>query len=265
MPLLTDASWLHSRLSDVTLIDATTIFDPAEPDNRVQARKSRDAYEAGHIPGAVHADLMYALARQDTHLHCMALDSVDFQSEARKLGISDDSHIVIYDQGTMMWATRLWWNLRLEGHSNVSVFDGGLPAWRERGYPVETGTVTAVPGDFTACRRPELYATVDDVAAAIDDPSTILINALDRDSYIKAHIPGSVNVPCAEAVDAAAFEAVGALDEGKRVITYCGGGIAATFDAFQLARLGRDDVRVYDGSMTDWTSDPSRPLEHGTD
>ena len=108
-------------------------------------------------------------------------------------------------------------------------------------------------------------------AELFDDAGVLLINALDRDTFAAGHIPGSVNVPFGELVDErgtlkdvpalrAIFDAVGALDDSVRPVTYCGGGIAATAAAFALAAVGRDDASVYDGSMNAWTSDPSRPL-----
>ncbi|WP_199222427.1 sulfurtransferase [Corynebacterium yudongzhengii] len=152
------------------------------------------------------------------------------------------------------------------------MLDGGLPAWKAAGFPVEEGVVEAAPGDFTARRRPELYATAEDVAEATDTGSAVVINALDIASHSQARIPGSVNVPFTDSLTSegpvarpeevrASYEETGALEADKPVITYSRAGIAATFDAFQLARLGREDVRVYDGSLTDWTSGDARPLE----
>src|SRR5690606_29100996 len=129
---------------------------------------------------------------------------------------------------------------------------------------------------FVARRRPELLADRDAVAAAIDDDKVVLVNALDpatfrgeTKSYARpGHIPSSVNIPFEDLVaedgrfrDAGEvrdlFSDAGTLDEGKRVVTYCGGGIAATRVAFDLARLGRPDIAVYDGSLNEWTADPS--------
>lgn len=273
-PLLVSPSWLHEHLEDddLVILDATTLFDFDNPDIPAISARSREAYTAAHIPGAVFADLVVDLAEPNSALHCLALPSDKFQQAIRGLGVSDDSHVVIYDHGPTVWAARLWWNLRFEGHANVSVLDGGLPAWRAAGYATQSGPARPAPGTFTAKRRPELYASASDVLARIDSPSTVTINSLPAEAYAAAHIPGSVNVPSVGLFNAdgtvaspdaarARFAAVGALDEDKDVITYCGGGIAAAFGAFQLARLGRDDVRVYDGSMTEWVMDPSRPVE----
>lgn len=207
------------------------------------------------------------------------LTSEKFAEEIGKLGVTNSSHVVIYDQGPMMWATRLWWNLRLEGHDKIAVLDGGFPAWQQAGHPVATGAERNEPTAFEARRRPELYADRDRVLAAIEDDSLVLINSLDEPTFAgtrttydrPGHIPTSVNVPfqglIAEDGHAASpdsirdqYDQVEALDGSKTPITYCGSGIAATFEAFQLARLGRPDVAVYDGSLTEWAADESLPL-----
>lgn len=271
--LLVDAAWLneHRNDDDVIVLDATTQFGEA---------KGRDDYEREHIPEAVHADLLRDLADQSKPTAAMALPSEQFAEKIGKLGVSNNSHVVVYDQGVMMWATRLWWNLRLEGHDNISVLDGGLRAWKDAGYEVASGSESNKAATFTAHRRPELYADKERVKAAVDDDSVVLINALDEDAFSGArvdygragHIPSSVNVPFQNAIKEGgrlvdvdqvrgSYEEIAALDDSKQPVTYCGGGIAATFDAFQLARLGRDDVAVYDGSMTEWAADDSLPLK----
>lgn len=282
VPLLVDTAWLREHLHDenVVVLDATTFLEHPEGDGYYTVTSGREAHERGHVPGAVHADLLDTLADQDAPTTFTALPSERFAEEIGRLGVADESHVVVYDQGPMMWATRLWWNLRLEGHEDVSVLDGGFAAWQAAGLAVETGSRTATPATFTAHRRPELYADRDRVLAAIGNEAVVLINSLDEQTFAgrrvtydrPGHIPGSVNVPVANLIapdgTAAApddvrghYEEVAALEEDRTPITYCGSGIAATFEAFQLARLGRPDVAVYDGSMTEWAADASLPLD----
>lgn len=212
-----------------------------------------------------------------------------FAEKIAALGIGDDSLVVVYDQLDVglgpeyyqFWAPRLWWHLRLEGFTNVAVLDGGLGRWKQEGRPATSAPASYPPATFTPHRRRELLALADDVQAAIADSSRVLINVLDDDTYSgkkqtyarPGRIPNSAHVFFGLLVDPETggfrspeqvrehFARVGALDPAKRPITYCGGGIAATVAALQLARLGRDDVAVYDGSMTEWASDPKRPLE----
>jgi thiosulfate/3-mercaptopyruvate sulfurtransferase len=160
------------------------------------------------------------------------------------------------------------------------VLNGGWHKWTLEGRPVSTAPSPHPPARFTARPRPALVATKQDVLAAIGDRGSCLINALTAEEHAGAvarygrpgHIPGSVNVPTVALVDpvthaylpaeqlGAQFAAAGALN-GDRVITYCGGGIAASSDAFVLTLLGVTNVAVYDGSLLEWAADPSLPME----
>lgn len=268
---------------DVVILDATSIIRQPEGDGYYSVATGRDIYEQGHVPGAVFADLLEDLADRSNPDFWTALPPETFAEKMGALGVGNDSRIVIYDQGQTMWATRLWWNLRYVGHDDIYVLDGGLPAWQAAGYEVETGPgIQREPQQFVAHPRPELYASVDDVAAAIDDPNKVLVNSLDRPTFTgerhtyarPGRIPGSKHIFFGDlsgsdglAIDPEKVRSVGdageVLDGEPSVITYCGGGIAATYVAFQLARAGRPEVAVYDGSLTEWTSNPDLPLETG--
>jgi thiosulfate/3-mercaptopyruvate sulfurtransferase len=169
---------------------------------------------------------------------------------------------------------------RAFGHDNVAVLNGGYRAWLAAGYPVETVAGAPAPATFTAHLRREMIADKHEVLAAIEDGAVCTINALAPEvhrgevSNYRGRIPNSVNVPAGHLFDPetgllrppaelkAAFDAVGATSR-ERVITYCGGGIAATLDAFALTLLGHDNVAVYDGSLTEWMADDSLPVEVG--
>ncbi|WP_199222428.1 rhodanese-like domain-containing protein [Corynebacterium yudongzhengii] len=142
MTHLVDSRWLNDNLDNVVVIDTTTAFDPSEPSNQVQARNSRAAYEASHIPGAVHADLMDTLAKPDTQLHCIALDSGAFQEIARGLGVSEGSHVVVYDQGG-----------NDVGHPPVVEPAPGRPRERQRAGRRPAGVESrGIPGRGGRCR-----------------------------------------------------------------------------------------------------------------
>jgi thiosulfate/3-mercaptopyruvate sulfurtransferase len=285
LPLVVDGAWLQERLDDprLRLLDATTHLT-FSTDGGVELRRGRESYEREHIPGALFADLMGDLADPDAPLPITVPDSERFAAAMSALGVGEGTYVVVYDQFDaargpehyQFWAPRLWWHLRLEGFDDVAVLDGGLGAWKAEGRPVTDAPSPGYPpADFRAARRPELLASTDAVQAAIDDPDTVLINALSPEAYAAAHIPSSHNVFFGTLVDPqtgrfrdpeatrAAFAQLGALDPERRPVTYCGGGIAASVAALALARLGREDVAVYDGSMTAWTADPDRPVETG--
>ena len=291
LPLVVDGAWLEAHRDDsrLRIVDATVRLRLPVGDGNYSLAAGRDGYDREHIPGAVFADVLGDLADPSAPYPMTVPSSERFAEKIGALGIGDDSLVVVYDQLDaalgpefyQFWAPRLWWHLRVEGFTNVAVLDGGLGRWKKEGRPTTNAPASHPPAKFTPRRRPELLALADDVQAAIADESRVLINVLDDDTYSgkkqtyarPGRIPNSAHVFFGLLVDPETgglrspdqvkehFARVGALDPAKRPVTYCGGGIAATVAALQLARLGRDDVAVYDGSMTEWASDPKRPLE----
>jgi thiosulfate/3-mercaptopyruvate sulfurtransferase len=285
LPRLVSPKWLAARLEhpDLVVVDATVELRFPPEGGPYSAVPGRPGFEAAHIPGAVFGDLVTDLSDPGA-AHLFTLPAPErFAAAAGRLGIGDGRRVVVYDQGAGAWATRLWWQLRVFGHDAVAVLDGGLPAWRAGAHPVAAGPDAPVPATFTARPRPELVADADAVAAAIGETGTCLVLTLDEDTFTGAgppryarpgHIPTSWLLPSAGLVDPATgrflppdelreqLAAPGFL-AARRPISYCGGGISATVVAFAAALVGRDDVAVYDGSLTDWASDPARPLVTG--
>ena len=281
-PLVT-AGWLDGRLgrADIVVLDATVYLDPpSAPDAPYDVRSGRADWEGAHVPGSRFADLVDALSDPGAPFPFTLPSPERFAAGMAALGVGDDTLVVAYDGDSGMWASRLWWMLRVFGHDHAVVLDGGLAAWRAGGRPL-TREISPARSDarFTASFRPELVADRDEVRDALEDPSILLVNALspelhrgEQSRYGRAgHIPGSSNIPARSlllpdgtvrpAPDLRrAFEESGAL-EADRVIAYCGGGISATTDALALAVLGRGDVAIYDGSLREWAADADLPLE----
>jgi thiosulfate/3-mercaptopyruvate sulfurtransferase len=200
------------------------------------------------------------------------------------LGVGEGTRVVVYAQQSPMWATRLWWLLRYFGFDDVLVLDGGLLAWQEAGLPVSSEANVYAPASFRAKVRQELVATKDDILSVLDGASACLVNALPAKAFVgngpgaysrPGRIPGSVSVPSVgllatttgpfrphEELESQLADIVASADE-RPIIAYCGGGISATVDIFALSLLGHDDVKLYDGSLTEWSADPSLPLEVG--
>ena len=197
--------------------------------------------------------------------------AADFAAAMRRFGVSDDSRIVTYSTANPQWATRVWWVLRVFGFDNAAVLNGGFQKWAREGRAVETGPAKPRPaGTFSERAAKPLMADKHDVLAAIGDGAVCTINALQAtqhagvggNSYGRpGRIKGSVNVPTVGLLDPATntflppaalraqFDAVHAFD--RKVITYCGGGIAASATAHSLVMLGHPDVRLYDASMSE--------------
>ncbi|MCD2261093.1 sulfurtransferase [Dietzia aurantiaca] len=283
-PLSVSPRWLHDHLHDENLVvvDATNHL-PVPTDGPYVPESGAHTYRAEHIPGALFADLLGDFADPAAAEPWTAPDHERFAAAAGALGIGDGATVVVYDQHDGFWATRFWWHLRYEGFDQVTVLDGGLPAWKAAGFEVTDVVPEPTPRTFTGTRRPGLIRSTDEVAANLDDEGTVLVNVLDEATYRgevdtyarRGHIPGSINLPVFTLRDPttgalrpveelrAEFENAGLLDTDKRVVTYCGGGIAATGVAHALALAGRDDVAIYDGSMTAWAGNPELPLVTG--
>ena len=281
---LTTASDLAAQIARndprLRVYDCTVYLKPDPP--RYKIESGRATYVEGHVPGAAFLDLPGALSDTTSRFAFTLPTPAALQTAFRAAGIDDESRVVLYSKGHAMWATRVWWMLRSLGHAHVSVLDGGFGAWQAAGGAIETGDGHTQPaGTMTARFRPALWADKGAVLAATNAVGACTINALSRGVYAgtsetsygrKGHIPASRNVyydtlladgkfRSADEIRAA-FDAIGALD-GRRIITYCGGGISATIDAFALTLIGIDDVAVYDGSMSEWAADSALPLTLG--
>ena len=282
---LVETDWLAAHLGDPKLVvlDCTTHLIP-DPKITYTVKPGLEDFEKGHIPGAQFVDLQADLSDNgDTKLRFMLPPAAEFAAAMRRFGVSDDSKIVTYSTANPQWATRVWWVLRVYGFDNAAVLDGGFQKWTTEGRAVEAGAAKARPGgSFTERAAKKLMADKNDVLAAIGDGAVCTINALQAPQHVGSggntygrpgRIAGSVNVPTAGLLDPATntflppdqmrakFDAVQAFD--KRVITYCGGGIAASATAHALVMLGHRDVRLYDASMSEWAVDPTLPMETG--
>jgi thiosulfate/3-mercaptopyruvate sulfurtransferase len=287
LPPLIDTDALAAVLDDPTLrlFDATVNLVRPTGGGPYTVQSGRAAYEREHIPGAGFADIPGALSDPDSRLPFTLPSPERFAQEAGRIGIGDGTHVVVYAQDSPMWATRLWWQLRYFGFDAVSVLDGGLPAWKASGRVSSDTPTKYSAATFVARPRPEWVARRPEIESIVEagGATACLVNALTppvfrgegQSSYSRpGRIPTSVNAPWTALIDPDtnrfrsepelrhALEAAGAFGE-RPVIAYCGGGISATVDLFALSLLGRDDARLYDGSLTEWTRDPALPVEVG--
>ncbi|MGH8517352.1 MAG: sulfurtransferase, partial [Panacagrimonas sp.] len=252
---------------------------------RIEMVSGRKNWEDGHVPGSAFVDLRAELCDPDNKRRFMypMPPARQFEIVMSRLGVGEGTRVVLYDDMFNMWATRVWWMLRTFGFDACAVLNGGLKKWKAEGRPLSQAPDAYPPARFIARPRMERIADRHEVLDSIGRDDRCLINGLDPEEYAgrgpnrygrAGHIPSSVNVSFLEIVDPDThaylpadtlrerFGAAGAT-RGGRVITYCGGAIAASSTAFALNLIGVDDVALYDGSMTEWAADPSLPMVSG--
>jgi len=269
---LVSTKWLAANLSrpSVRVLDCTVTLHPL-PGGDMRAESGLADFEKEHIPGAGFADLIEKLSDTSSPLR-FTLPSADALAAAMgELGVGDDTHLVLYAE-TAHWAARLWWMLRHYGFDNAALLDGGLYAWTMEGRATESGAAKPVEAKtLSLSENRGLFCDMATIRDAMGAEEIVTINALTEEQHAgggtnygrPGRIPGSVCVAARSLVDPGTkrfrpfeelrreFEAVGALTSPK-VITYCGGGIAASGDAFIMHLLGQDNVQVYDASLQEW-------------
>jgi thiosulfate/3-mercaptopyruvate sulfurtransferase len=261
-------AWLAERLDapDIRVIDATW-FLPGD------GRDAKALYAARRIPGAIFFDID-EIADKDTNLPHMLPKPEKFASRMKAMGVGDGCRVVVYDSQGLFSAARVWWTFRVMGHEDVSVLDGGFPAWERGGYPIETGAPqTRSPRHFTPRFRADLVRDVGDMRRAVAGGAQSILDARPagrftgeapepRPGLRSGHMPGARSVPSGSLVGAdGALKSADELqrifgdagaDTAQAAVCTCGSGVTAPIIALALARLGRWDASVYDGSWAEW-------------
>ncbi len=237
-------------------------------------------YGRGHIPGAVFVDLDEELSAPPGPRGRHPLPDADaFTADMRAAGVSGDRGVVVYDESNSMAAARAWWVLRYFGHPRVSVLDGGISAWTDAGYELETAMPAPPPGDFAAA--PGGMPVLDADGAAALAETGLLLDARAPERFagddepvdpVGGHIPGAHNRPSADNVGgdgrflepAALRDAFGAVGAGDEVElgAYCGSGVSAAHEVLALELAGYR-AALYPGSWSEWVTDPNRPVARG--
>lgn len=277
---LVSTQWLADHLGsdDLVVLDASVV-GYTQPNGRPGYLSGHEQYLLdGHIPGTVFADVIEELSDRDGRYPFTRPSEAAFARAAGALGISNDSTVVVYDSAVGQWAARVWWLFRAFGYDRVAVVDGGLTRWKGEGRDLDLGHVEPVPALFTAAERPELWVDKTFVEGVLrGEQEAALVCATPPQEFTgevvtrsrAGHIPGSSSAPAARLVDR---DHRTYLDPEKlrgilqpalgapRIVTYCGGGIAAASAALALTLLGEQSVAVYDGSLNEWVADPEAEL-----
>jgi len=276
---LVSTDWLaaHLEAPDLRVVDGSFTLPGVTP-------TAHELYGQRHIPGAVFFDIDDIADEKSPFPH-MLPSPEKFAQRLRKLGLGDGHKMVVYDSAGLTSAARPWWMLRVFGHPDVAILDGGLAKWQAEGRPVTDEPPMPRERHFTARLNSLL---VRDKAQLLENLKTKREQVLDarsrarfagtvkepREGLRSGHIPGSVNLPYDELIDpktrtvlpadelARRFAAAG-LERGKSVVTSCGSGVTACALAFGLHLLGWPDVAVYDGSWSEWGMPGDTPVATG--
>jgi len=273
---LWSAKELQERLGDADLVVVDCRFDLMRP------TAGREAYQAGHIPGAQYADLNQDLSAPVvpgvTGRHPLP-DAATLAERLGSWGISSRTTVVAYDEANGSIAARLWWLLLWLGNERTFVLDGGLAAWKAVGGPLETTQPTARPVTFTPRVRQELVVDARAVEVASRSGNPPLLDARAAPRYwgdeepidrVPGHIPSARSLPFGSLMDSghfaapeqvrAAFEDVLAGTDSAEAVCYCGSGVTACHLLLGAVHAGLPMPRLYAGSYSEWITDPTRAV-----
>ncbi len=264
------ADWLHDHLleDDLVILDGSWHL-PSE------RRNAKEEYEKEHIPGALFFDLDKH-SRQDTDLPHMMPDAAQFSREMGSLGLSHEMTFIIYDTKGLFSAARIWWMFRHFGIQKVYILNGGLQAWKNMGYKIESGLKTKPKTNFLARVENNLTIDLEEMKKAIlSKESPLLFDARSSARFLgreaeprpgvqAGHMPGAINIPYDSLLDNAQkllstkdlqriFDQKG-FTPHQPVIATCGSGVTACIILLALTHLGYNTFALYDGSWSEWGS-----------
>ncbi|WP_282942472.1 sulfurtransferase [Paenibacillus sp. RC67] len=271
--------WLQSRINEGNIVIADVRFNPKE------AQYGRQAYDAGHLPGAVFIDFKAELTDPaGEHGGRSPLPSAEkLAKRFGELGIDTSTTVVVYEDVNGPAASRLWWVLQYIGVEDVRVLDGGFQAWTEAGLPVSVEKPVPIARELIPAVHEDWVVDVNTVKSVVDgNKDAKLIDSRDINQYlgleapfdpVAGHIPGAVNFFWKDGLESNGTwkssqeleEHFGKLSKDEELIVYCGSGISATPNVLALKEAGFNNVRLYPGSWSDWISYKDNPIATGNE
>ena len=281
---IVNCQWLAENINNnnIRTYDCTTYLhyrdnDPSLP---YVVESGREQYEKSHIPNSSYIDLQSDLSDKDSPYRFTMPNLKILSENFKKVGIGEDFHIVLYSRNGTQWSARIWWMLRSVGVDNVSILDGGFNEWVRLGLPTSDKILTFPKSNFNFKPRNEIFIDKEPVIKALEDKNTKILNSLTEDIHKgqnprygrPGRIPNSLNIPFHKLLDPEtgkflrAEELLEIFQKNKigfenEIINYCGGGIAASLEAFVLYQLGYKNLKIYDNSLSEWAIDENLPME----
>ena len=278
-PLVT-TEWLYEHLQDdnLRIVDIRGHVLPAsEPHPHYFSHKAE--YDESHIPNAVFVDWVTDLTDPDSPNGTQIAKPDAFAELIGNLGIDENTFVVAYDDANGMFSARLWWALNYYGHENVTVLNGGWQKWTAEERPISSDSPTIVPTTFIAKPNLAIRTTIEQVEASLNGNIQLIDVRSPMEFAGKAsrakrmgHIPGAINLPrkslLAESGELLSLDALkdkiesaGIKADGAPIVTYCNGGVSATYGMLALKVAGFENVSMYDGSWKEWGNDETKPID----
>jgi len=272
--------WLSEHLHDNDLRVVAVNFE-------------QEDFEKEHIPGSVFVDWRSDLADTGESRYYKIVSRSGFEKIMERIGVAEETAIIFYDNWNNRLSIRALWVADLYGHHNTAILEGGIDAWKAAGFETNAHTTWYAPTRYRVdTTHQEIHADLAYIQSLIHDNDAFIVDGRPESMYTgmirgtavhtgekiqrRGHIPGSVNIPWKDNINhedrfldrdtlMELYTSRGITGE-KPTVFYCNEGVHAAYDWFVADRiLGFKNVSVYDGSMVEWSDDPSLPLELGTE